>query len=81
MKKQKLTKITCRNCQQIIKLASSPAKGQVITCNCCGVDYEIVNTEPLEFVWLYREAKAGQEIDDFWFAEPYPLLGEGWWRL
>jgi transcription elongation factor Elf1 len=79
MKTDKLPKITCRNCEQIIKPASSPAKGKVITCNCCGVNYEIVNVEPLEFVWLYREAVVDEEME--WFTEPYSLLGEGWWQL
>ena len=81
MKEQNLPTITCRNCEQAINLASMPAGGQAITCHYCNTDYEIVNLEPLELVWLYREAKADDGLEDLWFAEPYPLLGEGWWRL
>jgi hypothetical protein len=75
---EKIATITCRNCEQAIILASIPAKGQAITCHHCNTDYEIINLEPLELVWLYREDKADT---DPWFFEPYPMLGEGWWGI
>jgi len=45
---KKDTKIHCLDCQTEIIINKDSQIGEVITCPDCGVDFEIIKTEPLE---------------------------------
>ena len=44
---KKMPKTRCPNCDAVIKM-EKPREGAVIICNGCGVELEVVSTDPFE---------------------------------
>lgn len=42
-----MSKTRCPNCNTVIKI-DKPRQGTIITCSGCGVELEIVRSDPLE---------------------------------
>lgn len=38
---------TCPECEGAIRLDRAPLRGQVVRCTDCGVELEVISTEPL----------------------------------
>jgi len=41
-------KIKCPECEEMITLNPEPELGDIAVCDSCGLEVEVVNTEPLE---------------------------------
>ena len=57
----RMPKTRCPNCDSVIKIAK-PREGAVITCPDCGVELEIINTDPFE-VDFTEDWQTGWEED------------------
>lgn len=53
---EKAQVVTCRDCQEEINLIKGVEVGEIIECQNCGAEMEILNTKPIE-VSLIEEEK------------------------
>lgn len=53
-KEIKMSRTRCPYCDAVIKI-DKPREGHIITCPGCGVELEIVNTDPLEVDFTFTE--------------------------
>jgi alpha-aminoadipate carrier protein LysW len=52
----------CLDCGHEIYLGDRPSEGQLIRCQNCGAELEVISVDPLELDWAYLEP-AGLEED------------------
>ena len=58
-----MTSAYCPGCDEKIKL-NSPKEGQLVTCQNCGDELEVVSLTPLELDWAYDGLDDDFEWDD-----------------
>ena len=47
LERRRISKTRCLNCNTVVKV-NKPRQGSVIICPACGVELEIIRTDPLE---------------------------------
>lgn len=62
-----MTVANCLDCGHEIHLGTGPWRDQLIRCQNCGAELEIINVDPLELDWAYLEpAKLEEGWDWDW---------------
>jgi len=56
----------CPDCEERIVINPTPAVGKKLICPHCGVELEIVGTDPLEFDWAYDEPDMSWDDEEDW---------------
>ena len=56
--------VSCLDCQNPIELEFQPVRGQIIICQHCTAELEIINAEPLELDFYYEEWEDDEDEDD-----------------
>jgi alpha-aminoadipate/glutamate carrier protein LysW len=60
----------CPECEAIVDIDEDEVEeGEVVSCPECGVDLEVVNTNPLELNLLDEEEEEEEEADEVAFGE------------
>lgn len=55
--KEITTMATCPECDGTINLSADVQAGEIVVCGDCGVDLEVVSTDPLELALAPQEAE------------------------
>lgn len=53
----------CLDCDKPIDL-SKPVEGQLVRCENCGAEWEVISVDPLELDWAYLEPAEDEEDED-----------------
>ncbi|PIZ45767.1 lysine biosynthesis protein LysW [candidate division WWE3 bacterium CG_4_9_14_3_um_filter_41_6] len=53
MEEQILKTVTCPDCENGISVIDGVEDGDILVCEKCGVELEIINTDPIEVDYLY----------------------------
>jgi len=56
----------CPGCDEDISIAGRPILGQLVTCEHCGSQFEVISVQPLELDWAFDEL---EEDDDDLYDE------------
>lgn len=59
-----MKKVYCLDCDRAITIHGSAKIGDVIACDYCEAEFEIVKTNPPEIDWLYDDEWDDDEYDD-----------------
>jgi lysine biosynthesis protein LysW len=69
MKSMAKVKATCPNCGEKTSIGERPKTGQVVVCNNCGIELEIVSLDPLILDWVYDPEDIWQSMDEMHLAD------------
>jgi alpha-aminoadipate carrier protein LysW len=58
-----MTVADCLDCGHEVHLGMGPWLGQLIKCQNCGAEMEIINVDPFELDWVYLEPA---ELEEDW---------------
>jgi alpha-aminoadipate carrier protein LysW len=53
----------CPGCDQNIFLRRNPKLGDIVYCDNCEADLEVVNINPIELEWPWEEDETEDELD------------------
>jgi len=58
----------CPECGAKVRVSSAVEVGEEVTCETCGEELEVVDTEPLTLGYLgdYEEELEGEDLDEEW---------------
>lgn len=54
----------CPGCDQNIYLRHNPKLGDIVYCDNCEADLEVVNLNPIELDWPWEEEEDEEEFDE-----------------
>lgn len=57
----------CPGCDEDIQIAGRPTLGQLVTCENCASQFEVISVQPLELDWAFDELE--DDNDDDWDEE------------
>jgi lysine biosynthesis protein LysW len=60
-----MSTVLCPECDEKIRIPGKPVLGRRFQCHNCGVELELINTDPVELDWVYSEPDA-QDSDSDW---------------
>jgi lysine biosynthesis protein LysW len=63
----------------MINLAAEPRLGQVVTCQGCRQDFEVINLDPPKLDWVYDGIEDYWTVMDWDFTGTFPLPRGLWW--
>ncbi len=55
----------CPGCDEDIHIAGRPTLGQLVTCEHCGSQFEVISVQPLELDWAFDELEEDEEDEDW----------------
>lgn len=61
---KKLSTVDCPECSSSVDIQPSPSLGDIVDCDDCGTDLEIVGLDPLELETIEEEFYDDDEEDD-----------------
>jgi alpha-aminoadipate/glutamate carrier protein LysW len=55
----------CPGCDEDIHIPGRPTLGQLVTCEHCGSQFEVISVQPLELDWAFDELEDDEDSDDW----------------
>ena len=68
-KKDMVEKAECPSCGYKVIVGSNPRLGQLIKCQSCSSELEVVSLDPVELDWPYDEDEFDEEDDELDYEE------------
>lgn len=60
-----MSTVLCPECDEKIRIPGRPILGRRFACHNCGVELELINTDPVELDWVYNEPEADDSDPDW----------------